>query len=63
VHHNEGPSLVINGAVEHVLLDNDFDADVEINPDVTLATVPRPWTELENELSSAETTTPVQRES
>ena len=49
---NEGPSVVINGAVEHELESNDFDGAVEINPDVTSATVPRPWTELEDELSS-----------
>jgi hypothetical protein len=52
VRYNDGPSLVINGSVEHVLEDNDFDGNVEINPDVTDATVPRPWTELETEMSA-----------
>lgn len=51
VYANEGPSLVINGPVEYDLEDNDFDGAVEFNPDVTSATVPRPWTELENEIT------------
>ena len=51
VYDNEGPSLVVNGEVEFVKEDNDFDALVEINPEVTSATVPRPWTELEKEMS------------
>jgi hypothetical protein len=50
---NQGPSLVINGAVVHELEDNDFDGEVEVHPEVTSATVPRPWTELENELGAA----------
>ncbi len=53
IYSNEGPSLVINGKVIYDIEEgNSFDGLVEFNPDVTEATVPRPWIELQNEISS-----------
>lgn len=48
---NQGPSIVISGAqVRHMLRDNSCDGGVVIDTLVSESTVPRPWTDLQEEI-------------